>query len=185
MKQKMKTRCEMVGDLSPDTLQRLDDISNISFNRADTTSSYVGMFPKDDTLVTILHDKQQVIWGLGLSQVYTYPADPYYISPNQVNIHSISIHPEKQGHGYCKVLVKDIVKYTLKKFQGYPMYLNVRVGKDNPNVGGIKCYQGCGFTFADVPPIEKPDGPNFFMVYQPNRSKRSKRSKRVKRSKRS
>ena len=56
-----------------------------------------------------------------------------------------------------------------------PLYLNAATSKNNPNIGGIKCYRKHGFCVVPVPPIERSDGPNFFMVCDPKKKRKSKK----------
>jgi len=173
--------------------KRLNDICNEAFKRAG--GPYVENFP-ESTLVALATDKgDQTIWGLAFCEPKKIDSDPTYFSQTQFHVHSIAVDQRARQNGLCKGLVKSLIGACKSKDPKAPMYLNVRVTKDKANIGGIKCYQKNGFQFVGVPPTDREDGPNAFMVRNPSgfaknlrktiRKKRKKtRSRRSRQSRR-
>jgi len=144
-----------------------------------TTDSYVSQF-QGDTLVSYA-TVDGYVGGLALGELKTYECDASSGGiPEMVHIHSISVDPAYRGKGFCKGLVRSMIRSFGKR----PMYLNVRISKDDPNVGGIRCYEANGFRVIPVPPVMRDDGPNFYMVREnPSRTQSRKKSRKKTRKK--
>ena len=161
--------------------KRLNDICNEAFKKAE--GPYVENFP-ESTLVALATDKgDKTIWGLAFCELKEIDSDPTYFSQIQFHVHSISVDQRARQNGLCKGLVGSLIHACKSKDSKAPMYLNVRVTKDKANIGGIKCYQKNGFQFVAVPPVDRDDGPNAFMVRNPSGFAKSLRKTRRKKDK--
>ena len=61
-----------------------------------------------------------------------------------------------------------------------PLLFKCQDLKKYPNIGGMKCYKKQGFRVVPVPPLERSDGPNFYMVCEPKSDlKRNERKRSV------
>ena len=168
-----------ISELSESQKQRINQITNVAFDQGPV--DYLSGFD-NKSILSFAYDDQD-IWGVAMSEIKTYDADPNYAYPSMIYLHSIAVHPEARGNGLCKGLVKKLKLYYHKEKPSVPLYLNVRTSKNNPNIGGIKCYRKHGFRVVPVPPIERSDGPNFFMVCDPKKKRKSKKRTQKKRSK--
>lgn len=166
-----------IGELSDSQKQRVNQITNIAFDQGDI--DYVSNFDSQNIL-SLAYDDQD-IWGIAMGEIKTYDADPNYAFPTLINIHSIAVHPEARGNGLCKGLVKKLKLYYHKEKPSSPLYLNVRISKNDPNIPGMKCYRKQGFRVVPVPPLDRSDGPNFFMVCEPKKKRKSKKRTKKKR----
>jgi ribosomal protein S18 acetylase RimI-like enzyme len=162
---------------------RINEICNTAFQR-EVGSSYIEQFSKD-TLISLATDtSDSTIWGVAFAEAKQSRSDPKYLPNEMFHIHSICVHPVAQKNGLCKGLVKSIVHQCSKQNPRASMYLNVRVTKGNPNIGGIKCYRKHGFRFVGVPPTDRDDGPNAYMVRDASSRRPTKKSRRTKRKRR-
>ena len=80
-------------------------------------------------------------------------------------IHTVCILKEERRKGYCKGLLKQIIK----KCQNLTFVVDVRTEKKNPNIPAINCYKKLGFNFTSISYI-RPDGENKMMVYNLSKS---------------
>ena len=113
--------------------------------------------------------------GLAFGEIKHFECDPASGIPEMVHLHSISVDPEFRGQGFCKGLVREMIRYC---GSSRPMYLNVRMSRETPNVNGVRCYEANGFKVVGVPPVMREDGPNFYMVRPGGRVSRETRTKK-------
>ena len=161
-----------LSDISPEIESRINELLAESFKMS--TDSYVSQFPRE-TLVSYA-TVDGYVGGVALGEIKVYECDASSGGiPEMVNIHSISVDPAYRGKGFCKGLVREMTR----SFVGKPIYLNVRISRDDPNVGGIRCYEANGFRVIPVPPVMRDDGPNFYMVRDnPTRKKTRKKTRK-------
>lgn len=159
-----------------DLLPHIDEVIHTTFGHTNLSVSYVNNF-SDDTLVALMKDDKSP-FAVALAEKLTYDTDPEMISPVQIFVHSIAIHRDYQGRGLCKGFVKYLLRCIKDAHGKVPIHLNVRVTKDNVNIGAIRCYENNGFRFVNVPPISKEDGPNAFMIKDGYSSKKRTNTRR-------
>jgi len=157
----------------------INDISNLSFPIHNNHKDFVSLC-KDDSCICLLKKNTEIV-SVGyldfLTKDVIHPLSTRYIS-----IHSLSVHPNHRGKGYCKVMINKIKH----KYNRTPLCLTVCTAKKNPNIPGIKCYQRCGFKLIDMCHIDNYDGVNTYMTYHPHqkKTKRTKKTKKTKKTKR-
>ena len=179
-----------LGELETSKITMLDKIIHQAFKHPveQMNSPYLSNFAKD-TIVSVIMLEHKPI-GVAVGEQKHYKIDPHVMSATQVLVHSIAIDPTFQGKKLCKDFVKSLLHEIETRYGKVPMHLNVRVSKDNPNVGAIRCYENNGFRLVDVPPISREDGPNAYMVRDysskpkdtstPTKKKRSNKKKKSK-----
>jgi len=154
----------------------INDISNLSFPIHDNRKDFVSLC-KDDSCICLLKKNTEIV-SVGyldfLTKDVIHPLSTRYIS-----IHSLSVHPNHRGKGYCKVMINKIKH----KYNRTPLCLTVCTDKKNPNIPGIKCYQRCGFKLIDMCHIDNYDGINTYMTYHPHHKKKKSRKKKTRKKK--
>ena len=152
-------------NIDEDTKRIVNEIGNSSFNS--NNRDYVIQCNDKTCICTLLKDSEPI----GSAYVdFKYQNVISPLSKHYLHIHTLGIHPDHRGKGYCSKLMKLIIK----KFGKYPMYLTVCTNEDNPNTAAIKCYQRNGFKLIDMCHIQHTDGVNTYMVRPA--SKTSKRT---------
>ena len=170
-------------NINPITKNEINNLSNLSFPEYKKQYGHDKDFfslCKNDTCICILKNDDKII-GIAYLDIkrknIIHPLSNKYLL-----LHSLSIHPDYRGKGYCKVLMKHIIQKFGNK---YPISLTVCTNKNNPNIAGIKCYQRYGFKLIDMCHVDNYDGVNTYMIrsISKKKHKKSKKSKRSKRSK--
>ena len=166
-----------VHELTDFEKQKANEIMNLGFN-TDLLQDRLS-YPHDTNLLISLVIVNDVIVGVALGKEKTENVmEP--LSKQFIHIHSLAVHPDHRGKGYCFYIVDAFVK---KYGQERSMYLNVNTSELNPNVKGIKCYQKNGFRLVDCL-YEYLDGePHSFMVRVKGKYKKPKKPKKPKRTK--
>ncbi len=160
-------------NIDSDTQSKVNEIGNLSF-QSDT--DYV--FNCDNqTCICVLFKDSIIVGSAYVDFKYVNVIHP--LSSKFINIHTLAIHPDYRGKGYCSKLMKLIIK----KYGKYPMNLTVCTNKDNPNLSAIKCYRKHGFQFVDMCHVQHTDGVNTYMVRPAKKQKRTKKKSKGKKNK--
>ena len=168
----VSTKVGPSSDISDSDKVRLNQIFETAFPSVTAGSDYVQMQNSEGVSVCVLRVGDQVE-GAAFAEKKTMDTDPTLVSPESYLIHSVAISSEMQGKGYCK----EIMRALVKEFGDNPMYLNVRTTEGNPNKAGIKCYERNGFHLIPCIAEIKDDGPNSVMLRDPDNLKSKKTRK--------
>lgn len=178
---------QILGDMSEIMVKKCNAIIHHAFYPGeDDTRPYLENMPRDTvcSLVVYGETENHDIAGIALAEPKSISVDEEFLSNTQINIHSIAIDPHYQGRGLCRKLVSTLVADIKERYKHlvrdgvYPVYLHVRVTKDNANHGAIKCYRHNNFVFVNIPPVEKDDGPNAFMRLAETGTRRKEKTRR-------
>tara|TARA_B110000902_G_C14176657_1_gene538930 strand:- start:441 stop:959 length:519 start_codon:yes stop_codon:yes gene_type:complete len=153
---------------------QINEIFNLGFNKPLENNSF-DLIPFD--LMCLLSIDDKVIGFACIEKKYKDVMKPlsniYYL------LHTISVHPNYRGKGYCSLLVKEIIKKFGRK---HSLYLSVETDSRSPNKNAIKCYQKNGFRLVDCLYEPRPDNKICsYMVRVKGPFKKSKNLRKTKR----
>ena len=154
----------------------INEIGNLSFPIHNQKKDFVAVC-KDNTCICILKKHKEIV---SVGYLDFIKKDVIHsLSNKYILIHSLSVHPDHRGKGYCKVLINKIKQ----KYSTTPLCLTVCTDNKNPNIPGIKCYQRCGFKLIDMCHVDNYDGINTYMTYHPKKKHSKKKHSKKKHSK--
>ena len=79
-------------------LKRRLNHMNVAFDQG--AVDYLTSFD-DQSIISYAYDSE-ALWGIAMSEIKTYDADPNHAYPTLIHLHSIAVHPEARGNGLCK-----------------------------------------------------------------------------------
>jgi len=172
----MNQRVCKVFELTEFEKEKVNEIMNLSF----VTDLSQDRLSFSSELLVSLVSVDGVIVGTALAaEMHENTMEP--LSNHFLNIHSLGVHPDHRGKGYCSYIVDAFVqKYGKER----SMYLNVNTSKDNYNSKAIHCYQKNGFRLVDCLYEHQNGDPHSYMVRIKGKPKKPKKyRKKTKRRK--
>ena len=153
---------------------KLKEIFNFGFNNSMINNTFDSV-PFDLICLLFIGDKI-----IGFACIVKKDKDVMKpLSNIYYSLHTITIHPNYRGKGYCSLLVKEIVKKFGKK---HSLYLSVETNSRSPNKSAIKCYQKNGFRLVDCLYEPRPDNKICsYMVRVKGSFKNTKRTRKTRR----
>jgi len=128
---------------------QINELFNLGFNKPLDTNT-VDNIPYD--LLCLLYLNNKIIGVSCIEKKYKEVMEP--LSKIYYFLHTLTIHPDYRGKGYCNLLTKEIIK---KLGQKHSLYLSVETHNKSPNINAIKCYQKNGFRLVDCLYEPRPD----------------------------
>ena len=172
----MNQRVCKVFELTEIEKGKVNEIINLGF-ATDLSNDRLSF--NNELLVSLVSVDGLLVGAALAEEMYENTMEP--LSNQFLHIHSLVVHPDHRGKGYCFYIVDAFVqKYSKER----SMYLNVNTSKENHNSKAIHCYQKNGFRLVDCLYKHQDGEPYSYMVRIKGKHKKPKKHKKTKRGKR-